>query len=47
MRFPCEFIASSFLPSLRIRVAHELRDRGLSQNRIAEILGVKQPVIVV
>lgn len=46
MRFPCEFIASSFLPSLRIRVAHELRDRGLSQNRIAEILGVKQPVIV-
>ena len=46
MRFPCEFIASSFLPSLRIRVAHELRDKGLSQNKIAEILGVKQPVIV-
>ncbi len=46
MRFPCEFIASSFLPNLRIRVAHELRDRGMSQNNIAEILGVKQPVIV-
>ena len=46
MRFPCEFIASSFLPDLRIRVAHELRNRGLSQNEIANLLGVKQPVIV-
>ena len=46
MRFPCEFIASSFLPNLRIRVAHDLRDKGMSQNKIANILGVKQPVVV-
>jgi predicted fused transcriptional regulator/phosphomethylpyrimidine kinase/predicted transcriptional regulator len=46
MRFPCEFVASSFLPNLRIRVAHELRNRGMSQNEIASVLGVKQPVVV-
>ena len=46
MRFPCEFISSMFLPGLRIRLAHSLREKGLSQNNIAELLGVKQPVIV-
>jgi predicted fused transcriptional regulator/phosphomethylpyrimidine kinase/predicted transcriptional regulator len=46
MRFPCEFISSTFLPGLRIRVAHQLRDKGKSQNEIAQLLGVKQPVIV-
>lgn len=46
MRFPCEFIASSFLPSLRIRIAHQLRDKGKSQNEISQLLGVKQPVVV-
>ena len=46
MRFPCEYVASTFLPSLRIRIAHRLRARGFSQNEIAHYLGVKQPVIV-
>ena len=46
MRFPCEFVSSTFLPGLRIRIAHRLRDKGLSQNSIAQILGVKQPVVV-
>ena len=34
------------LPSLRIRIAHELRNKGKSQNEIAKLLGVKQPVVV-
>ncbi|MHA1202254.1 MAG: thiamine-phosphate synthase family protein [Candidatus Heimdallarchaeaceae archaeon] len=46
MRFPCEYIASTMLPSLRIRIAHELRNKGKSQNEIAKLLGVKQPVVV-
>ena len=46
MRFPCEFVSSTFLPGLRIRIAHRLRDKGLSQNSIAQFLGVKQPVVV-
>ncbi|MCG3220932.1 MAG: hypothetical protein H7641_06085 [Candidatus Heimdallarchaeota archaeon] len=46
MRFPCEFIASSFLPGLRVRIAHQLRDKGKSQNEISQFLGVKQPVVV-
>ena len=46
MRFPCEYVSSIFLPGLRIRVAHRLRDKGLSQNSMAKFLGVKQPVIV-
>ncbi len=46
MRFPCEYIASTMLPSLRIRIAHNLRSKGKSQNEIAKLLGVKQPVVV-
>jgi len=46
LRFPCEFIASTMLPSLRIRIAHNLRNKGKSQNEIAKLLGVKQPVVV-
>lgn len=46
MRFPCEYVSSIFLPGLRIRIAHRLRDKGLSQNSIAQLLGVKQPVVV-
>lgn len=46
MRFPCEFVSSTFLPGLRVRVTHNLRNQGFSQNEIAKILGVKQPVIV-
>ncbi|MHA1684906.1 MAG: thiamine-phosphate synthase family protein [Candidatus Heimdallarchaeaceae archaeon] len=46
MRFPCEYVAASFLPTIRQKVAHILRDMGLSQTAIAEKLKVKQPVIV-
>ncbi|MHA1303429.1 MAG: thiamine-phosphate synthase family protein [Candidatus Heimdallarchaeaceae archaeon] len=46
MRFPCEYVALEFLPGLRIRVAHILRESGLSQNEIAKNLSVKQPVVV-
>ncbi len=46
MRFPCEFISTTFLPGLRVRITHILRKEGFSQNEIAKILGVKQPVIV-
>ncbi|UJG44170.1 MAG: hypothetical protein K9W46_03070 [Candidatus Heimdallarchaeum endolithica] len=46
MRFPCEYVTSEFLPGLRIRVSHLLREAGYSQNEIAEKLSVKQPVVV-
>ncbi|MHA1198676.1 MAG: thiamine-phosphate synthase family protein [Candidatus Heimdallarchaeaceae archaeon] len=46
MRFPCEFVSASLLPGLRVRITHNLRQEGYSQNEIAKILGVKQPVIV-
>ncbi len=45
MRLPCEYVASSMLPNLRIRVAHILKEQGLTQMEIAEIFSVKQPVI--
>ncbi len=46
MRFPCEYVASEFLPGLRIRLAHILYAHGFSQTEIADKLGVKQPVVV-
>lgn len=45
MRFPCEYVANTFLPGLRIRIAKKMSMRGYSQTKIALHLGVRQPVI--
>ncbi len=45
MRFPCEYVANTFLPDLRIRIAQKMRKKGYSQTKIASYLGVKQPVV--
>ncbi len=45
MRFPCEYVANTFLPGLRVRIAKKMSMRGYPQTKIAIHLGVKQPVI--
>ena len=45
MYLPCEIFVKEFLPALRGLMAHELRDRGLSQSRIASLLGVSQAAV--
>lgn len=42
---PCVLMTERFLPALRILVAKELRNKGLSQLRIAELLGVTQAAV--
>jgi predicted fused transcriptional regulator/phosphomethylpyrimidine kinase/predicted transcriptional regulator len=39
---PCELMVDSFLPSMRALVARRLSDDGLSQGRIATLLGLTQ-----
>ncbi len=45
MKFPCEIIGAEYLPLLRKRVAHLLKNQGLSQTQIAEMIGVSQPIV--
>ena len=45
MFLPCEIFVKEFLPALRGLMAHELRNRGLSQSRIASLLGVSQAAV--
>ncbi|MDA4114082.1 MAG: hypothetical protein OK474_08555 [Thaumarchaeota archaeon] len=42
MHPPCEMMVDSFLPAMREAVAKRLREEGLSQGRIASLLGVTQ-----
>jgi predicted fused transcriptional regulator/phosphomethylpyrimidine kinase/predicted transcriptional regulator len=42
MHPPCELMVDSFLPSMRALVARKLNDEGLSQGRIASLLGLTQ-----
>ncbi|MDH5401394.1 MAG: hypothetical protein OEZ01_01755 [Candidatus Heimdallarchaeota archaeon] len=45
MRFPCELISEPYLTQIRMNITHNLREQGYSQNQIAELLQVTQPVI--
>ncbi len=45
MRPPCETVQREFLPSLRARVAYELKSMGLSQNEIAEKMDITQAAV--
>jgi XRE family transcriptional regulator, thiamine biosynthesis regulator len=42
MQPPCEIMADYFLPNMRGMVAHELKERGESQQKIATMLGITQ-----
>src|ERR1700687_4645238 len=42
MHPPCEVMVDSFLPAMRALVARRLREDGLSQGKIASLLGLTQ-----
>ncbi|MDA4117504.1 MAG: hypothetical protein OK455_04085, partial [Thaumarchaeota archaeon] len=42
MHPPCEVMVDSFLPAMRALVARKLKEDGLSQGRIASLLGLTQ-----
>ncbi len=42
MHPPCELVVDTFLPSMRALVARRLKEDGLSQGRIASLLGLTQ-----
>ncbi|MCH8907998.1 MAG: hypothetical protein IH840_12995 [Candidatus Heimdallarchaeota archaeon] len=45
MKFPCELIAEPYIAHLRVTVAKTLKQDGLTQQQIAKLLGVSQPVV--
>ncbi|HKL28539.1 MAG TPA: thiamine-phosphate synthase family protein [Natrialbaceae archaeon] len=45
MRFIEEIVVDDFLPTIRSMLAEELRDRGLTQNEVAEALGISQSAV--
>ncbi|MFW9955003.1 MAG: thiamine-phosphate synthase family protein [Candidatus Thorarchaeota archaeon] len=45
MRPPCELVQREYLPVLRSRLSKKLRERGYSQNDIAECLGLTQAAV--
>ncbi len=45
LRFPSEIVVERFLPTVRAELAIELDDRGLTQQRIADHLGVSQAAV--
>jgi predicted fused transcriptional regulator/phosphomethylpyrimidine kinase/predicted transcriptional regulator len=45
MKFIEEVVVEEFLPTLRSLLAEELRDRGLTQSEVAELLGISQSAV--
>ncbi|WP_254767710.1 thiamine-phosphate synthase family protein [Salinilacihabitans rarus] len=45
MKFVEEIVVEEFLPTLRSLLAGELRDRGLTQSEVAEVLGISQSAV--
>jgi len=45
MRFIEEIVVDEFLPTIRSMLAEELRERGLTQNEVAEALGISQSAV--
>ena len=45
MRFVEEIVVDEFLPTFRSMLAEELRARGLTQNEVAELLGISQSAV--
>jgi predicted transcriptional regulator len=45
MRFIEEIVVEQFLPTFRSMLAEELRERGLTQSEVADILGISQSAV--
>ena len=45
MRPPCELVQREYLPILRAELARKLKERGFSQNEIAQNIGVTQAAV--
>ena len=45
MRFVEEIVVDEFLPTVRSMLAGELRDRGLTQREVADLLGISQSAV--
>lgn len=45
LKLPSEIVVESFLPGFRLELAQRLDDRGLTQQEIAEVVGVSQPAV--
>ncbi|SNZ13497.1 hypothetical protein SAMN06269185_2233 [Natronoarchaeum philippinense] len=45
MRFIEEIVVDEFLPTFRSMLAEELRERGLTQNEVADVLGISQSAV--
>jgi predicted fused transcriptional regulator/phosphomethylpyrimidine kinase/predicted transcriptional regulator len=45
MKFVEEVVTEEFLPTLRSMLAAELRERGLTQSEVAEVLGISQSAV--
>lgn len=45
MKFAEEIVVEEFLPTFRSMLAEGLRDRGLTQNEVAEVLGISQSAV--
>lgn len=45
MKFVEEVVVEEFLPTLRSMLAEDLRDRGLTQSEVAELLGISQSAV--
>ncbi len=45
MRFIEEIVVEEFLPTFRTMLAGELRDRGLTQSEVADLLGISQSAV--
>ncbi len=45
LKLPSEVVVESFLPVFRLELAQQLDSRGLTQQEIAEVVGVSQPAV--
>jgi len=45
MRFIEEIVVDEFLPTFRSMLAEELRERDLTQNEVADVLGISQSAV--
>lgn len=45
MRFAEEIVVEEFLPTVRSMLAEDLRERGLTQSEVAELLGISQSAV--
>ena len=45
MRFPCELVVWKILPAVKSRLARKLKDKGMKQKDIAEMLDITEAAV--